>query len=196
MRAASAAGGMMEADGGLVLFGLATVRVALGKSVVLRRVAAVLESSLGGDRCARMEDPMKTRIVVLAIAALGIAIGVNAQQAGSGRGILQISSASMEGRDIVTAMHVYRGAVTEPRHTHPGDVSGFILEGNVTVVREDQPSISLMASQNLFRALWRGSQHHQCRRRPNRGDLFRGKGQASHGWCEPPTRGRKAALSS
>jgi mannose-6-phosphate isomerase-like protein (cupin superfamily) len=97
-----------------------------------------------------MEDPMKTRIVVLAIAALGIVIGVNAQQPGSSRGILQISSASVEGRDIVTAMHVYRGAVTEPRHTHPGDVSGFILEGNVTVVREDQPSISLTAGQTFF----------------------------------------------
>ena len=93
---------------------------------------------------------MKTRIVVLAIAALGLAIGVNAQQAGSSRGILQISSASVEGLDIVTAMHVYRGAVTEPRHTHPGDVSGFVLEGRLTVVRADQPSVSLTAGQTFF----------------------------------------------
>jgi mannose-6-phosphate isomerase-like protein (cupin superfamily) len=78
-------------------------------------------------------------------------VAVNAQQTGfSDRRILQRASASVGDLDVVTAMHVYRGVVSEPRHTHSGDVSGFVLEGTVTLIRDGQPPLSLTAGQTFF----------------------------------------------
>jgi quercetin dioxygenase-like cupin family protein len=93
---------------------------------------------------------MKTRTLILAVLLLGIAVSVNAQRGRSSRDILQRADASVGGRDVVTAIHVYEGAVTENRHTHPGDLSGYVIAGTVTLTLEGQSPVTLIEGHAFF----------------------------------------------
>jgi len=101
---------------------------------------------------------MKIRVMACAVLMIGIAVGVNAQQGRSSREILQRSAASVDGREIVTAVHICRGSVSEASHTHPGDLSGYVLEGTLTLVRQGIPDLTLTAGQTFFVAA--GIRHH------------------------------------
>ena len=93
---------------------------------------------------------MKARIVALAALILGIVVSVNAQQGRASRDILQRAGASVGGRDVVTAMHVYHGGVSEAQHIHPGDLVGYVVEGMVTLAQDGKAPVTLTAGQTFY----------------------------------------------
>jgi len=101
---------------------------------------------------------MKIRLMACTVLLIGIATGMNAQQSRSSREILQRAAASVNGRDIVTAVHVYQGSVTEASHTHPGDLSGYVLEGTLTLFQQGLPTQTFNACQTFF--VPAGIRHH------------------------------------
>jgi len=95
---------------------------------------------------------MKKMPYALAIAMVfaALAMRVSAQQGNSSRRILQTELSSIVGQQAVTAVHDYQGSVVEPRHTHPGDLVGYVLEGTVSLSTEGKSTVTLKAGDTFF----------------------------------------------
>jgi quercetin dioxygenase-like cupin family protein len=97
---------------------------------------------------------MTKKIAVATMTAMlfaAVAVGLDAQPHGrASRTIIQTASSSILGHQAVTAVHDYRGALSEARHTHPGDMVGYVLEGTVTLSRVGADRLTLHAGESFF----------------------------------------------
>jgi quercetin dioxygenase-like cupin family protein len=88
--------------------------------------------------------------------ALGLVAGTwgiqraDAQAPGFKRVELQKHDLSTAGREALVARGEFQPGAAVPKHTHPGEEIGFILEGEVTVEIEGQPAKSLKAGDTFF----------------------------------------------
>jgi quercetin dioxygenase-like cupin family protein len=87
---------------------------------------------------------MKTvTVVVVALVLTGI---VAAQQPPAfKRTVLQQSDISAPGREVVQAVADFEPRATPGRHTHPGEESGYVLEGTFLVEQEGKAPVTLKA---------------------------------------------------
>jgi len=75
---------------------------------------------------------MKT-MMWLAAGLVAIGAAAAAQQTGFSRTILQQTDLSIPGREAVTAIAEFQPGVSAPRHIHPGEEIGYVVEGTVEV---------------------------------------------------------------
>jgi quercetin dioxygenase-like cupin family protein len=88
------------------------------------------------------EHPMRRWGVGVTV-ALGVALAVAAGgQAGSG-GFTELHRAEIQGTQVVMGLIERNGGSQGARHIHPGGEFGFILEGSITLVTEDEPTVTL-----------------------------------------------------
>lgn len=88
----------------------------------------------------------------LAIAALGV-LGIqslSAQQAGFKRVELQRGDLSAAGREAVVMRVEFDADGIVGRHTHPGEESTYIIEGNVLIEIEGKAPMTLGAGETFF----------------------------------------------
>jgi quercetin dioxygenase-like cupin family protein len=74
----------------------------------------------------------------------------DAQVPGFKRVELQKHDLSTPGREALVARGEFQPGAAAPKHTHPGEEIGFILEGEVTVEIEGQPAKTLKAGDTFF----------------------------------------------
>ncbi|SRR5712691_1634981 len=88
-----------------------------------------------------------------AVAVLASVWGVqalNAQQDPIQRKVLQKKDLSVQGREgVMAAVEIAPGAA-EGRHTHPGDVMAYVVEGTLVLEVEGRPTVNLKAGDSLF----------------------------------------------
>jgi quercetin dioxygenase-like cupin family protein len=95
------------------------------------------------------------RAVFMAIAAILLAGGIGAenagaQQSGFTRTVLQQGDLSMAGHESVTAIAQFQPGATVGRHTHPGEEVGYILEGTIVLEQDGKPAVTLGAGRTFF----------------------------------------------
>jgi quercetin dioxygenase-like cupin family protein len=79
-------------------------------------------------------------VVLVTFLALSYPGGVPAQQPGAQRTVLMKQDLSgIPGREGVMVQTVIAPGGKEPRHTHPGDIFAYVLEGTITLTREGEP---------------------------------------------------------
>jgi quercetin dioxygenase-like cupin family protein len=89
-------------------------------------------------------------VVALAAAALGVG-NVKAQApAGFKRVELQRHDLAVAGREVVVTRNEFDPAAAVPKHTHPGDEVGYVLEGEVTLEVEGKPAATVKAGETFF----------------------------------------------
>ena len=91
--------------------------------------------------------------VAAAIVAVTVAVGiasVAAQQPGFSRTVIQQHDLSTPGREIVQAIAAFDPKATVGWHTHPGEESGYILEGSFLFEMDGKPPVTLTAGQTFF----------------------------------------------
>ena len=86
---------------------------------------------------------MKRISIALALAVIGIAAAVAAQQTPFKRTVLQQVDISVPGREVVTAVGEFQPGAIAGRHTHAGEEVGYVLEGTVLVEIDGKPPMSL-----------------------------------------------------
>ena len=88
--------------------------------------------------------------------AMGLVAGTwgiqraDAQVPGFKRVELQKHDLSTPGREALVARGEFQPGAAAPRHTHPGEEIGFVLEGEVTVEIDGQPAKTLKAGDTFF----------------------------------------------
>jgi len=93
--------------------------------------------------------------------ALGVAAGLAAgiwgvrtlsaqQPAGFKRVELQRHDLGAPGREAILARGEFNPAAAVPRHSHPGEEVGYVLEGEVTVEVDGKPPMMLKAGDVFF----------------------------------------------
>jgi quercetin dioxygenase-like cupin family protein len=89
-------------------------------------------------------------VVALAAAALGVG-NVKAQApAGFKRVELQRHDLAVAGREVVMTRNDFDPAAAVPKHTHPGEEVGYVLEGEVTIEVEGKPPATIKAGETFF----------------------------------------------
>jgi quercetin dioxygenase-like cupin family protein len=88
--------------------------------------------------------------MIVTIVLAGVVAGASAQQAGFKRTVLQQGDLSIGGREAVTAVAELQPGASAPRHTHPGEEIGYVLDGTVVVELEGKPAMTLGAGQTFF----------------------------------------------
>ena len=87
---------------------------------------------------------MKTAIVALTVAIVGLAAGMYAQQAGFKRTVLQQADISTPGHEVITAVGEFQPGASPGRHTHPGEEVGYVWRDRLSSSRgeteQDGPS--------------------------------------------------------
>jgi quercetin dioxygenase-like cupin family protein len=75
-----------------------------------------------------------------------------AQQSAPGakRTVLEKQDLSVPGHEGVLVRTVLVPGAHEPKHTHPGDIFGYVLEGTVTLFQEGQPAVRLVPGGAFF----------------------------------------------
>ncbi|WP_108645801.1 cupin domain-containing protein [Polynucleobacter rarus] len=89
----------------------------------------------------------KLLISCLLIGIAGLAI---AQQAGFKRTLLQTQDLSVSEKVVVQAVAEFEPGVAAGRHTHPGEEMGYVLEGQIEIKIDGQPSKIVQAGQTFF----------------------------------------------
>src|SRR5712691_7336079 len=89
-------------------------------------------------------------VTIVILAAAVIVAGVSAQQAGFKRTVLQQGDLSVPGREVVTALAEFQPGATVGRHTHPGEESGYVLEGTIVLEQTGKPSVTLGAGKTFL----------------------------------------------
>ena len=64
--------------------------------------------------------------------------------------MLQRADASVTGREAIVATYDAAPSMAEGRHTHPGEMVGYVLEGAIRVERRDQQPVTIAASQSFI----------------------------------------------
>ncbi len=97
-----------------------------------------------------------TKLTLAATVAVAAAAGIwgiqvlNAQQDPIQRKVLQKKDLSVQGREgVMAAVEIAPGAA-EGRHTHPGDVMAYVVEGTLALEVEGRPTVNLKAGDSLF----------------------------------------------
>jgi quercetin dioxygenase-like cupin family protein len=92
-----------------------------------------------------------TRAAGLAIALLVGTWGVtHAQVPGFKRVELQRHDLAVPERETVVARGEFAAGAVVPRHTHPGDEIGYVLEGELTIEIDGKPPQKLKAGDTFF----------------------------------------------
>lgn len=86
-----------------------------------------------------------TRAIILAVAVVGIAVGVGAQAPAFKRTVVQQGDLSIAGREAVTAVVDFEHGAIVARHTHPGEEVGFVMEGTLLVEQDGKPAETVTA---------------------------------------------------
>jgi quercetin dioxygenase-like cupin family protein len=81
---------------------------------------------------------------------IAIICGLAAQQPGFKRTVLQQGNLSVPGREVVTAVAEFQPGATVGRHTHPGEESGYVLEGTIVLEQEGKPTVTLATGQTFL----------------------------------------------
>ena len=84
------------------------------------------------------------------IVAVGTGGGAAAQQAGFTRTMLLDQDLSITGQHVVQARAEFQAGVGSGRHTHPGEEIAYVLEGQVEVVIDGKPAITVKAGEPFF----------------------------------------------
>src|SRR5215471_5860980 len=85
-----------------------------------------------------------TAVVCVAFLALFCARGVRTQQTGAKRNILTKQDLSnFPGHEGVVALVEFAPGAREPKHTHPGDIFGYVQEGSLTLSVEGRPTTTV-----------------------------------------------------
>jgi len=83
-------------------------------------------------------------VVIGSFLALSYAGGVSAQQPGAKRTVLTKQDLSgIPGREGVMVITEIAPGGKEPRHTHPGDIFVYVLEGTITLSMEGKPTATV-----------------------------------------------------
>lgn len=90
---------------------------------------------------------MRTSTAAFALILAGVVAAAAAQEAGFKRTILQQRRISAPGREAVTAVSEIAPGSSAPRHTHPGEEIGYVLEGTVVVEQEGTAPTTVKAGQ-------------------------------------------------
>ena len=89
-------------------------------------------------------------VTFIALALLGIVVGLSAQQAGFKRTVIQQADLSVPGREATTAIAEFQPGATVGRHTHPGEEVGYVLEGKLLLEQQGKPAVTLGAGKTFF----------------------------------------------
>jgi quercetin dioxygenase-like cupin family protein len=102
---------------------------------------------------ASMKQPKLIAAIVvgglMAVGVLGVR-GTKAQPPGFNRVMLQKQDLSVTGHEVVVARGDFQPGGTVPKHTHPGEEVGYVLEGEVVMELEGKPPQTLKAGQPFF----------------------------------------------
>jgi quercetin dioxygenase-like cupin family protein len=90
------------------------------------------------------------RSVAIAVVAFVVAGGVNAQQPGFSRTVIQRGDLSTPGREVVSAIAEFQPGATAGPHTHPGEEAGYLLEGTLLFEQTGKPPVTLRAGETFF----------------------------------------------
>lgn len=83
-------------------------------------------------------------VVIASFLALSYAGGVSAQQPGAQRTVMTKQDLSgIPGREGVMVQVEFAPGAKEPRHTHPGDLFAYVLEGTITLTMEGKPTATV-----------------------------------------------------
>jgi len=63
---------------------------------------------------------------------------------------LQRHDLSTPGREAVVARAEFQAGAVAPKHTHPGEEFGYVLEGELVVEIEGKPALKLKAGDSFF----------------------------------------------
>jgi quercetin dioxygenase-like cupin family protein len=78
------------------------------------------------------------------------AAGAPAAPAGFKRVELQKHDLSVGGREAITARGEFQPGAAVPRHTHPGEEIGYVVEGELTIEIDGQPAKTVKAGEAFF----------------------------------------------
>jgi len=90
-----------------------------------------------------------TKWIVAAALALVTAVP-SAQQPGFTRAVLQDQPLSTSGRHAVVARAEFVPGGQAGKHTHPGEESGYIIEGSFLFEMDGKPPVTLKAGDTFF----------------------------------------------
>jgi quercetin dioxygenase-like cupin family protein len=101
------------------------------------------------------EHPMRLRVVTLLVAlcitaSMVGAQGQPAQQPALTRTVLQQHALGVAGREGVQVMVELAAGGAAPRHTHPGEEFGYVLNGTATLDIAGQPLLTLKPGDSFF----------------------------------------------
>jgi quercetin dioxygenase-like cupin family protein len=91
---------------------------------------------------------MKTLSAVIAVFV--VVGGVNAQQPGFSRSVIQRGDLSTPCREVVSALAEFQPGATVGPHTHPGEEAGYLLEGTLVFEQTGKPTVTLKAGETFF----------------------------------------------
>jgi len=87
----------------------------------------------------------------VAVAFVTCVLVLSAQQTGAKRTVLTRQDLSGFPGHEGLVLHVeFASGAHEPRHTHPGDIFGYIQEGSLTVTIEGQPAVTFKPGDVFF----------------------------------------------
>lgn len=91
-------------------------------------------------------------IVLGTVAWMTVASAAHAQQSSQGakRTVLERHDLSVPGHEGVLVRTEFAPGVKEPRHTHPGDVFVYVLEGTLTLFIDGQPTATVNPGEFFF----------------------------------------------
>jgi quercetin dioxygenase-like cupin family protein len=95
------------------------------------------------------------RLKFVAVVAAGVLVTcvlvLRAQQTGAQRNILTKQDlSSFPGHEGVVAQVIFAPGAREPRHTHPGDLFGYVQDGSLTVTVEGQAAVTVKPGEVFF----------------------------------------------
>ncbi len=90
-------------------------------------------------------------IVTVTFLAVPCFFVLHAQQPGAKRNILMKQDLSgFPGHEGVVAQVEFVPGAREPKHTHPGDIFGYVQEGSLTLYIEGQPTATVKTGEVFF----------------------------------------------
>ncbi len=113
------------------------------------RLQLVLRSVEGVPSWPKETTMKLTTAAGVMLALAGLVVGVAAQQRGAPRTILQRADLSVPGHEVITAVAEFSPGSTTGRHTHPGEMVGYVFEGTL-VIEQDGKSTTLTTGHTVI----------------------------------------------
>jgi quercetin dioxygenase-like cupin family protein len=89
-------------------------------------------------------------LLACSILALQAQETAGASGGGAKRTVLEKQDLSVPGREGVLVQTELAPGAREPRHTHPGDILGYVQEGTLTLTVEGKPAVTLQPGGVFF----------------------------------------------